>query len=111
MCSFMGSPSAEPAGDVVLGPRVPGTREDVARRPGLDQAAHVEEGRPLGDPGRLSHRVGDDDDAVIVLQLVDEFFNLGGRYRIERRARLVHQDVYRVHRDRAGDDKALLLAA
>ena len=45
------------------------------------------------------------------LQFVDQFLDLGGRDRIERRAGLVEQDDFRLDRDGARDAQALLLAA
>ena len=77
----------------------------------LDQLAEIHEGGEVGDARRLLHVVGDDDDRVVVLQLVDQLLDLGGRDRIERRARLVEQDHLGPHRDGAGDAQALLLAA
>src|SRR5579862_3442890 len=53
----------------------------------------------------------DDDDRVGLAQLVDQVLDTGGRHWIERRAGLVHQNHFRLHRDRARDTKALLLAA
>ena len=47
----------------------------------------------------------------VLPQLVDQLLDPGGGDRVERRARLVHQDDFRVDRDRAGDAQPLLLAA
>ena len=77
----------------------------------FDQLAEVEEGGALRHARRLLHVVGDDDDRVAAAQLVDQLLDLGGGDRIERRARLVHQDHFRIDRDRAGDAQPLLLAA
>ena len=63
------------------------------------------------DARRLLHVVGDDDDRVVGLQLVDQLLDLGGRDRIERRARLVEQDDLGLDRHGAGDAQPLLLAA
>ena len=60
---------------------------------------------------RLLHVVGDDGDGVVAPQFVDQFLDLGGRDRIERRAGLVEQDHFRLDRHGAGDAQALLLAA
>ena len=57
--------SSEPPGDVGLGLLVPGRGEDLPGRPGLDHGAQVEEGRRVGDPGRLLHVVGHDDDREV----------------------------------------------
>ena len=77
----------------------------------LDQVAEVEERRLLADARRLLHRVGDDDDGEVLAQLVDQLLDDGGRDRIERRARLVHQDDFGRDGDGARDAEALLLAA
>ena len=71
----------------------------------------MEHGRALRYARRLLHRVRDDDDRVVLPQLVDQFLDLGGGDRVERRARLVHQDDFRRNGDRARDAQALLLAA
>ncbi len=47
----------------------------------------------------------------LVAQLVDQFLDLGGRDRIERRAGLVHQDDFRADGNGARDAQTLLLAA
>ena len=77
----------------------------------LDQLAEIHEGREIRHPRRLLHVVRHDHDRVVGLQLVDQFLDLGGRDRIERRARLVEQDHLRPHRDGARDAQPLLLAA
>ena len=46
-----------------------------------------------------------------VLDLLHQVLDAGGRDRVERRARLVHQDHLGLDGDRAGDAQALLLAA
>src|SRR5579883_205378 len=102
---------AEPARDVGLGPLVARGGEQGGRIAELDELAQIHKGREVGDARGLLHVVGDDDDRVVLLQLVDQFLDLGGRDRIERRARLVEQDDLGLHRDGAGDAEALLLAA
>src|SRR3990167_3003051 len=57
----------------------------------LDQLAHVHEGGVIRDPRRLLHVVGDDDDGVLGFQFVDQFFDLEGGDRIQRRAGFVEQ--------------------
>ena len=47
----------------------------------------------------------------VLPQLVDQLLDPGGGDRVERRARLVHQDHFGIDRDGAGDAQALLLAA
>ena len=58
--------SAEAARDVVLCALVGRIGEDLGRVTHLDKLAEVEEGRALGDARGLLHRVGDDDDAVVL---------------------------------------------
>ena len=80
-------------------------------RPGLPGAGQVEEAGVLRDPGGLLHVVGDDDDRVVGLQLVDQVLDRGGRDRVERGAGLVHEQHLRLDGDRAGDAQPLLLTA
>ena len=77
----------------------------------LDQVALVEEGRVVGDARRLLHVVRDDHDRVAPLELLHELLDLGGGDRVDRRARLVHEDHLGLDGDRAGDAEPLLLAA
>src|ERR1700704_4480019 len=102
--------SAEAAGDIGLCALVLRCRENRFRRAELDQLAQIHEGGEVRDARRLLHVVGDDDDRVLLLQLVDQLLDLGGRDRIERRARLVEQDDLGLHRHGTGDAEALLLA-
>src|SRR5213595_192224 len=50
---------------------------------------------------------GEDLNGVVLRQFLDQFLDLGGRNRIERRAWLVKQDHLGPHRDGAGDAKPL----
>src|SRR4051812_12521192 len=103
--------SAEPAGDVGLGTLVAGIGEDLLGDVELDKLAEIHEGGEVRDARRLLHVMRHDDDRVVLLQLVDQLLDLGGRDRIERRARLVEQDDLGLHRHGAGDAEPLLLAA
>src|SRR5262249_54158789 len=103
--------SAEPAGYVGLSAAVARRGEQGFGRAELDPLAEIHEGGAVLDGGGLLHVVGGDDDRVVLLQLVDQFLDLGGRNRIERRARLVEQDDLGLDRDGAGDAQPLLLAA
>jgi hypothetical protein len=49
--------------------------------------------------------------AYFAAQFVHQLLDLRGGDRVERRARLVHQDHLGIDRDRARDAQALLLAA
>src|SRR5882724_10270341 len=103
--------SAESAGDVVLRASIARRGEELAGVVELDQFAEIHEGGLVGDAGGLLHVVGDDRDRVVLGQFLDQFLDLGGRNRIERRARLVEQDDLGAHGDGAGDAEPLLLAA
>src|SRR5664280_1575008 len=108
--------SPEPARDVVLGDAFLRRREDLPRGAHLHQVAgpvgiHPEERGGLGDPRRLLHVVGHDHDRERGRKLLDQVLDPLGRDRVERRARLVHQDDVRVDGDRPGDAEPLLLAA
>src|SRR3954471_13912257 len=117
VCSFkfimsvQSPPSAEAAGDVILGAPVVRRGEHPAGGVELDQLTEIHKGGEIRDPRGLLHVVGDDHEGVFRLQLVHQLFDLGGRDRIERRARLVEQDHLGAHRDGARDAQALLLAA
>src|SRR6185312_1756139 len=62
-------PSAEPAGDVVLGLLLRGLGEDLLGDVELDQLAQVHEGGTVGDARGLLHVVGDHHDGVVVLEV------------------------------------------
>ncbi len=83
----------------------------VVGRRVLDQLAGEHERRRVGDARGLLHVVRDDDDRVALLELLDQLLDLQRRDRVERRARLVHQDHLGLDGDRARDAEALLLAA
>ncbi len=53
----------------------------------------------------------DDHDGATALELEDQVLDLGGGDGIERRAGLVEQQHFGIHRQRARDAQALLLAA
>src|SRR2546421_9900682 len=94
--------SAEPAGDVVLGTSIARRGEDFAGLVEFDQVPKIHEGGLVRDARRLLHVVGDDGDGVVLREFLDQFLDLGGRNRIERRAWLIEQYHLRPHRDGAG---------
>ncbi len=51
------------------------------------------------------------DDRVGLLQAINELFDFPGGYRIQRGTGFIHEDNFRLHRQRAGDTEPLLLAA
>ena len=81
--------SPEATGDVVLRGFLLRVVEDAFRRADLHQMSRfslgfqVEEGRLVGDPRRLLHVVGDDDDGVVLLEFVDEILHGEGGNRVE----------------------------
>src|SRR6266568_716393 len=97
--------------NVILGLFLLRGGEDLLGHPAFNHFPQVEKGGDVGDPGRLLHVVGDDDDGVPLLQLLDQLLDLQGRDRVEGRGRLVHQDHLRLDRDGPGDAEPLLLAA
>src|SRR5215831_11736404 len=103
--------SAKSAGNVVLRAPIARRGKDLAGVVELDQLAEIHERGLVGDARGLLHVVRDDRDRVVLGQFLDQFLDLGGRNRIERRARLVEQDHLGTDRDGAGDAEPLLLAA
>src|SRR3954447_17862970 len=104
-------PLAELPRDVLLRARVVGAGEDLVGRPDLDELAVEQERRRVRDARSLLHVVRDDHDRHAVLELVDELLDLERGDRIQRRARLVHEDHLRIDSKRASDAQSLLLAA
>src|SRR6516165_4446297 len=103
--------SPEASGDVVLGETMPGVGEHAIGIAHLDQLAEVEIGGTLRYARSLLHGVRHDHDRVRLAQLIDQILYARGRNRIERRAGLVHEYHFRLHRDRASDAQALLLTS
>src|SRR6202171_1132983 len=103
--------SAEPAGDVVLGTSIARRGEELVGFAEFDQLAEIHEGGLVRDARGLLHVVGDDGDRVVLRQFLDQFLDLGGRNRIERRAWLVAPKNLRAHGGGGGDAKPLLLTA
>src|SRR5664280_2516826 len=102
---------AEASRYIILSAAVVRCRKHAGGFAELDQFAEIHERGEVGHARGLLHVVGDDGDRVVVLEFVDQLFDLGGGDRIECRARLIEQDHFRLHRHRAGDAQALLLAA
>src|SRR5213594_142950 len=100
----------KPTSNVILGPLVDGLGEQLRRGSELHQLTEQEKPGRVGHPRRLLHVVRDDHDGEIALELEDQLLDARGGDRIERRARLVHQQHFRLHGQRAGDAEALLLA-
>src|SRR5918995_2604730 len=98
--------STEPPGDIILGALIPRGGEYFIGCTDLDQMAKVKESGELRYPSRLLHRMGDDDDAEILLELVDELFDAGGGDGVECGARLVHQNDLGIDGNRSGDAQA-----
>ena len=64
--------------DVVLRLHLIGIRKYLPGISKLHHPPHIEESRIITDTRCLLHVVGDDDDSVLLLQLVDKLFHLGG---------------------------------
>ena len=78
----------------------------------LDDHAAVDEQHAVGDLAGEAHLVGDDDHGhAVVGELAHHAEHLADQFGIERRGRLVEQDRLGLHRQRARDRDALLLAA
>src|SRR5215218_8385609 len=113
--------SAELAGDVLLGPLIVRRGEDLVGGGVLDELADPlglvraqvdrEERGAVRHAGRLLHVVGDDHDREVLLELEHELLDAAGRDRVERRARLVHEDDVGLDGERPGDAQPLLLTA
>src|SRR6266853_5532111 len=64
----------------------------------LDELTQQEESGVVGDARRLLHVVRNDDDRTTGLETEDQVLDLGGRNRVEGRARLVKQQHFGIHR-------------
>ena len=93
--------SAETTGDVALGLFVlrivehGGGVGEVLQVARLTHGLQVEEARVVGDTRGLLHVMRHDHDGVVVLQLVDQILHGQRRDRVERGARLVHEQHLR----------------
>ena len=101
----------EAAGDVVLCLPAARPREDHLGLVEFYQLAEQEEPRARSDPGRLLHVVSHDDDRAVVLEREQQFFDLGGGDRVQRRTRLVEQQHFRVHGQSPRNAQTLLLSS
>src|SRR5215475_9637750 len=97
--------------NVVLRATIVRGGEDTGGLTKLDQLAEVHEGREIRHASGLLHVVGHDGDRVVVLEFVDQLFDLCRGDRIERRAGFVEQDHFGPHRDGARNAQPLLLPA
>ena len=59
--------------------------------------------------GRLLHIVRDDDDGIFFFQTMNKVFDFGSGFRIQRRGRLIHQQHFRIGRERSSNTEPLLL--
>src|SRR6266568_6924210 len=103
--------STEASGHIIFGLFLRRVGKDFFRRVELNQLAQKKESCKIGNARGLLHIVGDNDDGVILLQLKDQILNLRRGQRVERRAGLVHQNDFRLIRDRPRDAESLHLAA
>src|SRR5829696_3340939 len=84
-----------------------GIGKNFAREIVLHQFSQVEEGRVIRDARGLLHIMRDDHDGEILLQVENQFLDLGGRNRVERGGRFIHQNNLRSDGDGARDAKTL----
>ena len=80
--------STEAPGDVFLGTLLRGPRENCLRVSVLDELTHVKERGEIAHARSLLHRVGDDGDGVLALELADELLDARGGDGVERGRRL-----------------------
>src|SRR5579862_1837108 len=86
--------------------------EDLLGRPFFENATAVEEAHLVRDLAREGHLVRREDHRhAAVGELAHECKHLGHELRVERARDLVEQHLLRLHRERASDRDALLLAA
>src|SRR6266481_5001217 len=85
--------------------------ENLGRRTKLNQPPKVKESSVIRYAASLLHVVCHRDDRVTGLELVNQFLNLGCGNRIQCRTRLIHQNHFRLHCERARDAEPLLLSA
>ena len=102
---------SEPARDVIFRFSLRRILEDDIGLIMLDQLAQQEETSGIGHARRLLHIVRDDDDGALIFQTHQQIFDLRRGNRIERGTGFIEQKHFRVHRQRAGDAKPLLLAS
>src|SRR5260370_6060982 len=93
---FLWPALAKAPGDVSLCPRIAGRGEELRRRAEFDELAEQQESGEITDAGGLLHVVGHCDDGAKVLELHKELLDFCGADGVERRARLVEQQHFRV---------------
>src|SRR5262245_52859425 len=106
---ILGTRLTKPPRDVILRAPLGRRREHRGGWPKFHQLAEEHEGGIIGHTRRLLHIMRDDRDGVVAFELVDQFLDLGGGDRIERRTRLVEQDDLGLDRHRPRNAEALLL--
>src|SRR5271155_5812938 len=99
----------EASPDVLLCQRTLWVLEHVGGRTELDKVSLVEEGHAGANPRRLLHVVRDQDHGIVVLELDDELFDLGGGTGVQGRSWLVQQEDLRPNGESPGDAQSLLL--
>src|SRR2546423_952058 len=104
-------PLSKSTADKRFRPRVARIGEHVSRRAFFDQIAEQEEYRSIGDAGGLLDVVRDHDKRVVALQANQQRLDARGREWVERRAGLVEQQNFWLHRQGSGDAQPLLLSA
>jgi hypothetical protein len=94
---------------------MPRCRKNLLVRARFNQIASIAIGPEkcceVGDAARLSQVMGDYDYCVAAAQADYQIFHYSGGDRVKRAAWLVHEQYFRVQRERAGNAESLLLAA
>src|SRR6267378_5828050 len=85
--------------------------ENLGRRPKLNQPTKVKESGVIRNPAGLLHVMCHRYDCEFSFEFVNQFLDLRRGDRIKCRTRLVHQDDFRLHGERARNTKSLLLSA
>src|SRR5690349_1974393 len=103
--------SSKTPSDISLCPRVAGRGEELRRRTELDELANQQERGEIADTRGLLHVVRHGHNGAKILQLNQELLDFCRTDGVERRARLVKQQHFRVDGQCAGDAQALLLTS
>src|SRR6516164_3049761 len=101
----------ESARNVILGSLFRRIAENLLSPVKFHQSSQIKESSHVGAACRLLHIVRHDDDGELIFERINELLYLGRGYRIKSGTRLIHQDDIRLHGDRPGDTKALLLSS
>src|SRR6266542_5936878 len=88
--------SSIPALDVFGCFWVLGCQEQISRSGVFDNFTEQHEDAFVAGPSRLGHVVGDDNNGVAAFEVEHQFLDRAGPFHIERAARLVHENNFRL---------------